>query len=76
MLAVVTTTSAIGIGPIKAIAPSDLKIFIYVEDIGDEILLYLCTDLDSTKFPGIKGQITESMTARMDAVYNWFLKQF
>ena len=76
MLAVFTTTSAIGIGPIKAIAPSDLKIFIYVEDIGDEILLYLCTDLDSTKFPGIKGQITESMTARMDAVYNWFLKQF
>lgn len=76
MLAVFTTTSWIGIGPIKAIAPENLKIFIYVEDAGDEILLYLCTDLDSTKFPGIKGQITESMTSRMDAVYKWFMKQF
>ena len=76
MLAVFTTTSWIGIGPIKAIAPENLKIFIYVEAVGDEILLYLCTDLDSAKFPGIKGQITDSMTARMDAVYNWFLKQF
>ena len=76
MLAVFTTTSHIGIGPVKAIAPGNLKIFIYVEDIGDEILLYLCTDLDSAKFPGIKNQITDSMTARMDAVYSWFLKQF
>ena len=76
MLAVFTTTSWIGIGPIKAIAPENLKIFIYVEDVEDEILLYLCTDLDSAKFPGIKGQITESMTARMDAVYKWFMTQF
>lgn len=76
MLAVFSTTNTIGIGPIKAIAPENLKIFIYVEDKGDEILLYLCTDLDSVKFPGIKGQITESMTSRMDAVYNWFIKQF
>ena len=76
MLAVFTTTSWIGIGPIKAIAPENLKIFIYVEDFGDEILLYLCTDLDSAKFPGIRGQITESMTSRMDAVYKWFMKQF
>ena len=76
MLAVFTTTSWIGIGPIKAIAPENLKIFIYVEDVGDEILLYLCTDLDSAKFPGIRGQITESMTSRMDAVYKWFMKQF
>lgn len=76
MLAVFTTTSTIGIGPFKAIAPENLKIFIFVEDKGDEILLYLFTDLDSAKYPGIKGQITESMTSRLDAVYNWFIKQF
>nr|MCR5765773.1 hypothetical protein [Treponema sp.] len=76
MLAVFTTTSTIGIGPFKAIAPENLKIFIFVEDKGDEILLYLFTDLDSAKYPGMKGQITESMTSRLDAVYNWFIKQF
>ena len=76
MLAVFTTTNTIGIGPFKAIAPENLKIFIFVEDQGDEILLYLFTDLDSAKYPGIKGQITDSMTSRLDAVYNWFIKQF
>lgn len=76
MLAVFTTTSWIGIGPIKAIAPGNLKIFIYVEEHADDIVLYLCTDLDSAKFPGIKTQLNDSMTSRMDAVYEWFMKQF
>ena len=53
-----------------------MKINLLVVDCGEDLLLYLCTDVDSKKFPGIAGMIVDSMTARMEAVYNWFLKQF
>lgn len=76
MLAVFSNLDILGLGPFKAIYPGLLTINILVVDGGDDILFYICCDLDSVKFPGIKGQITESMTTRMDAVYNWFLKQF
>lgn len=76
MLATFENTSIIGLGPFKAIYPGLLKINILVVDCGDDILLYICCDLDSVKFPGIKAQITDSMTSRMDAVYHWFIKQF
>lgn len=76
MLAFFTLTDVMGLGPIKAVYPDKLKISIFVEDCGEGILLYLCTDLDSVKFPGIKAQIEDSMTSRMDAIYKWFLEQF
>lgn len=65
-----------GIGPFKAIYPGKMIINILVIDCDDDLLLYLCTDTDSVKFPGIKGQITNSMSARMEAVYKWFKTQF
>ncbi len=65
-----------GIGPFKAIYPGKMFINVLVIDCGEDLLLYLNTDLDSVKFPGIKGQITDSMSARMDAVYKWFTTQF
>ena len=65
-----------GIGPFNAIYPGKMIINILVIDCGDDLLLYLCTDTDSIKFPGIKGQITNSMSARMEAVYKWFITQF
>ena len=65
-----------GLGPFKAIYPDKMQINILVIDCGEDLLLYLNTDLDSVKFPGIKGQITDSMSSRMDAVYKWFIVQF
>ncbi len=65
-----------GLGPFNAIYPGKMVINILVIDCGDDLLLYLNTDLDSIKFPGIKGQITDSMSTRMDAVYKWFITQF
>lgn len=65
-----------GLGPFNAIFPGKMIINILVIDCGDDLLLYLNTDLDSIKFPGIKGQITDSMSSRMDAVYKWFITQF
>ena len=65
-----------GLGPFNAIYPGKMVINILVIDCGEDLLLYLNTDLDSIKFPGIKGQITDSMSTRMDAVYKWFTTQF
>lgn len=76
MLAVFNLTDIMGLGPFKAIYPGKLIINIEVEEFDDAIMLYLCTDLDSVRFPGIKAQIEDSMTSRMDAIYKWFLKQF
>ena len=65
-----------GVGPFNAIYPERLKIFLLVVDCGDDLLLYFCTDADAKKFPGIEDTIEDSMTARMEAVYSWFKKQF
>ena len=65
-----------GVGPFKAIYPGKMIINILVIDCGEDILLYLNTDVDSVKYPGIKGQISDSMFARMNAVQIWFKTQF
>ena len=65
-----------GVGPFNALYPGKMKINLLIVDCGDDLLLYLCTDVDAKKFPGIEGMIQDSMTARMEAVYNWFLTQF
>ena len=71
-----TILDKMGIGPFRPIHPGKMIINILVTDCGDDILLYLCTDTDCLKLPGIKGQITKSMIARMTAVYEWFKTQF
>lgn len=76
LLATFVNKDVMGIGPFKAIYPDDMSINLLVIDCGENFLLYITTDLDSVKFPGIKGQITESITSRMDAIYKWFVKQF
>lgn len=65
-----------GVGPFKAIYKGKMIINILVVDCGEDILLYLNTDVDSIKYPGIKGQIADSMFARMNAVQVWFKTQF
>ena len=45
-------------------------------EIEGYLLLYLSTDVKAKNLPGIRGQIEDSMTVRMDAVYKWFMKQF
>lgn len=76
LLATFSNKDVMGIGPIKAIQEDNLKINLFIIDCDDSLLLYICADLDSAKFPGIKGQISESITSRMEAIYKWFLKQF
>lgn len=65
-----------GIGPFDAIFPGKMIISILLVDCGDDVLMFLSTDVDARKYPGIKKIISESMTARMNAVFNWVRTQF
>ena len=73
LLTVFRNTDEMGLGPIKAILPKDLVINLLIQECEDGMVVYLCADLDSKKMPGVRAKITESMTARMDAISSWFV---
>lgn len=76
MLSQFVIVDTMGLGPFNAIYPGKMVINILVIDQGDELLLYLNTDLESVKYPGISDKISDSMISRMSAVYKWFKTQF
>lgn len=76
MLAQFKIVDTMGLGPFNAIYPGKMVINILVIDEGEELILYLNTDLESVKYPGINNKIADSMTSRMTAVYKWFKTQF
>ncbi|MGP1458637.1 MAG: DUF6675 family protein [Treponema sp.] len=63
---------------VKVIMPGNMRISIISIDAGDSVLLYLSTDCDAKKIGvlNVRKQIEESMTARIEAIYSWFMKQF
>lgn len=76
ILTTFTTTDAFGLGPITGIEPGDLKINILVIDCGDSFVLYLAPDANVKNIAGIDKKVNESLVARMDSIYKWFIKQF
>ena len=72
-LTIFTNTDDIGLGIIRAIMPKNLKINLLIIPCEEGVVVYLCADLDSKNLPGVKSKITESMTARMEAMSKWFL---
>ena len=67
------TVDDMGIGPIRAIMPGNLTINLLVIPCDDGIVVYICADLDSKNLPGVKAKITESISARMEAISKWFI---
>ena len=63
---------------VKAVMDGKLRLNVLSIDCGDDLLLYLSTDVDSKSVPlfDVRKQIQESMTERMDAIYRWFMVQF
>ncbi len=61
---------------IKAVMPGCLRMNIVSIDLGDSLLLYLVADVSAKNLLGVRAQIQDSMTVRMDAIYRWFLKQY
>ena len=73
LLASFINSDDIGIGPIRAIMPEKLIINLLVIPCKEGIVVYLCADLESKKLPGIKAQITDSISSRIDAISKWFI---
>ena len=73
---VFTNLDDLGLGPFKAIYPENLKLSVLAADLGDYLFVYLISDINSVNLPGVKGQITNSISSRMDAIIDWFLVQF
>ena len=70
------STSAISYGPIKAVEAGNLHTELLIADCGDYVMVYV---LVMTKYPAIsllQKKFQESFSARLDAVCNWFIKQF
>lgn len=63
---------------VKAVDPNNLKISIVAIDLGDNLLLYLTTDVAANSIPlvNVRKEVESSMITRMNAVYRWFLTQF
>ncbi|MEE1211452.1 MAG: DUF6675 family protein [Treponema sp.] len=61
---------------VKAVMAENMETNVLCIDVGDALLLYLNADVNAKKLVGIRGQIEDSMTVRMDAIYKWFMQQF
>ena len=61
---------------VNAVMAEKMKMNVMCIDLGDNLLLYLSTDIDAKNILGVRAQIEDSMTVRMDAIYRWFLKRF
>lgn len=64
------------IGPVKAVRPYNMVMNILLVDEGDQLEIYLGTDVNMKKIPGMKKQISDSLVSRMDAIYKWLLEKF
>lgn len=71
-----SNADSMGIGPVKAVQPYNMVMNILFVDEGDELEIYLGTDVNMKKVPGMKKQISDSLVSRMDAIYKWFLEKF
>jgi len=76
LYAVFNNLDSMGIGPIQAVNPRNMKINVIAIDCGENLCLYLETDTDCKKFPGIAKTLENSLTSRMDAIKEWFIRQF
>lgn len=65
-----------GISPVKAVRPYNMVMNILLVDEGDQLEIYLGTDVNMKKIPGMKKQISDSLVSRMDAIYKWLLEKF
>ena len=72
----VTNKDSMRFGFVKAVKPEDLILSYLIVDCGDSFLVYLATDVNMKKFPGMRKQVADSLVSRLTAVYNWFLDQF
>jgi hypothetical protein len=61
---------------IRVLDPDKLRVSLVVQDLGDYFLVYNLTRADFFAIPGLDEKVNSSFTARADAIYGWFLKEY
>lgn len=63
------------VGPIKALSPGTLRINVVMLDCGDDVVAYLTTEAKVPRLKILRDRMQDSFNARLDAIYNWFIKE-
>lgn len=61
---------------IKAVKTENVCLTLYAKDKGDVIQVYILVQADFVSLPLIEGKIRDSLTARIEALFNWFEGQY
>ena len=74
--AVFINVSPLYMGPVKAISSENLIIDLVITDCGEDFVVYLVV---RAKFPALsilESTMYDSLSSRLDAIFNWFVIQF
>jgi hypothetical protein len=69
-------TTPIYMGLVKAIEADNLRISVVITDCGDSMLVYMVVQANFPAIPVFESTMKESFSARLDAIYKWFVQQF
>lgn len=61
---------------VTIIEPDNLHTSLVVYDLEDYFLIYGLTKVKFFAFPGMEEKINASFTTRIEAIYNWFIKEY
>lgn len=68
-------TTSVSIGPVKAVSPEKLKIGVVFIDCGEEYVVYMALKAKFFNLGVLEDRMMKSLGARLDAIYNCFMKQ-
>ncbi len=68
-------TTAMRYGPIRAVKTGNLHINVVVIDCNDKLLVYMMVKSKFLGLDALENRMNNSLMARLDAIYKWFLKQ-
>lgn len=69
-------TTDVSIGPITAVDEGNLHIGLVIYDCGQDFLVYTVVESRFPSFSFLENKMNNSLSARMEAIYEWFIKQF
>lgn len=61
---------------IKAVKTENICLTLYTKEENEKLLVYILIQADFASIPFIDNKITDSLTARIDALFNWFEGQY
>jgi len=61
---------------VKAVKTENVCLTLYVREENEKILVYILAQADFASIPFVDGKIKDSLTARIEALFNWFVGQY